>query len=125
KRSVRYFILSAPTEYLGLGVFVFQLDLLDFLEWNHDFLRSMAALHLQVKVVGGNSADPLADVFPPRRFDHQHHVPLGVAADYPEEAGKLRFKEPPVESKLAALEADRGRQVGLRLLRFDVRQSQP
>ena len=45
-----------------LRIFVFDLDLLDFLERNHHLLGSVAALDLEVKVICCNAADALAGV---------------------------------------------------------------
>ena len=51
---------------MSLGVFVPQTDLLDFDERDHDLLGSVPALHLQMEIVGGDAADPLADILPAR-----------------------------------------------------------
>ena len=69
-----------------------ELDLLDLLEGDHDFLGGGAMLDLQVEVVGGNPADALADVLAARRFNDQYHVLIRVAPDHAEEADELRFR---------------------------------
>src|ERR1035438_10237045 len=88
---------------MSLRVFVHQLDLLNFNEGNHDFFRGVTALHLQMEIVGGDAADPLADVFAARALNHQYHVPVRIPANDAEEAGELGLDEAAVEGELAAL----------------------
>src|SRR5262245_37702904 len=99
---------------------MFELDLLDLLERNHHLLRSVSPLDLQVKVVGCNAADALADILAARRLDHQDHIAVGIAPHDAEEPRKLRLEEPPIERKLAALKGGRGRHCRLRWLRLGV-----
>src|SRR5262249_7345065 len=122
KRRVRYFILSrgwrGASSVRRSGVFMFELDLLDFGERDHDFLGSAAVLDLQVKVISGDAADALADVFAPRGFDDEDHVFFGIATDNAEEAREPGFEETTVESELAAMEGGGRRQgrLGMRRL---------
>src|SRR5262245_33041561 len=89
---------------------MFELDLLNFLKGNQYLLRRGPALHLQVKVVGGDAADALPDVLASHRLDYEHHVAVSVAADHSEEPGELGLKKAPIEGKLAALKGGGGRQ---------------
>src|ERR1039458_4081673 len=98
---------------MSLCVFVLQLDLLNLDKGDHDFFRGMTALHLQVEIIGGDAADPLADIFAARALDHQYHVAVRIPADDTEEAGELRLDEAAVEGELAALVRRGWRQVGL------------
>lgn len=50
-------------EFLGsMRILVLELNLLDFLKRDKDFLGGMTAVDLQMQVVGGNPADALAFV---------------------------------------------------------------
>ena len=98
---------------ISLRVFVLQLDLLNLDEGDHDFFRGVTALHLQVEIIGGDAADPLAGIFAAGLFDHQHHVPVRIPANDAEEAGELGLEKAAVEGELAALVFRGGRRGGL------------
>src|ERR1035441_599043 len=100
---------------MSLRVFVLQLDLLNLDEGDHDFFRGVTALHLQVEIIGGNAADPLADILAARALNHQHHVFVRIPADDAEEAGELGLDKAAVEGELASL-VGRGRRYGRCLL---------
>src|SRR5437773_1163138 len=83
-------------------VFVLQFDFLDLTEGNHDFLRSMALVYLEMQVISGNAGNAIADELAAGGFDGQDHVLVSLATHHPKEPGELRFKKPSVEGKLAA-----------------------
>ncbi|MDB6067141.1 MAG: hypothetical protein JWR26_3349 [Pedosphaera sp.] len=98
--------------YRNLGVFMLQLNFLNFNERDDDFLGGMAGLNLQVDFVGGDAADALGDIGSAGGFDGQIHFLVRLGARHGEVAGQLGLEETAVESELASREGLGRRQNG-------------
>ena len=79
-----------------------ELNLLDFLKRDQNFLGCGALMDFQVHITCRDPRNPMAYVFATTGFDHQHHVPIPFAPHHAEKGGKLGLNKSTVKGVLPA-----------------------